>query len=194
MAIGGLWHGANWTFLAWGLFHGVLLAINHGWRFFRGSADGNMFGRWAGWFTTFTAFAIGMVLFRADDMAAATNMLAAMSGFGEAPPPTTLTLEADRRWIARGYVSELFVLTWFGNLWSVNATLATAGAIAVALFVPDTMEISRYTEGDIRSKWRRSSSAIEWRPTLTWCTVVGILFVVSVVQMGRSKEFLYYQF
>ena len=29
MVIGGLWHGANWTFVLWGAFHGVLLAVNH---------------------------------------------------------------------------------------------------------------------------------------------------------------------
>ncbi|WP_437227198.1 MBOAT family O-acyltransferase [Planctomicrobium sp. SH661] len=33
MLLGGLWHGANWTFLAWGAFHGMLLCI---WRFFSG--------------------------------------------------------------------------------------------------------------------------------------------------------------
>ncbi len=29
MVLGGLWHGANWTFAVWGLFHGVLIVINH---------------------------------------------------------------------------------------------------------------------------------------------------------------------
>src|SRR3954451_18795972 len=32
MVLGGLWHGANWTFVLWGAFHGVLLATNHAWR------------------------------------------------------------------------------------------------------------------------------------------------------------------
>ena len=36
MVIGGLWHGANWTFVLWGAFHGILLAINHAWRQWRG--------------------------------------------------------------------------------------------------------------------------------------------------------------
>ena len=36
MVIGGLWHGANWTFVLWGAFHGVLLAVNHAWRQWRG--------------------------------------------------------------------------------------------------------------------------------------------------------------
>src|SRR5205807_252727 len=32
MLLGGLWHGANWTFVLWGGLHGVFLAINHAWR------------------------------------------------------------------------------------------------------------------------------------------------------------------
>src|SRR5215469_9719231 len=32
MLLGGLWHGANWTFVTWGALHGVLLSINHWWR------------------------------------------------------------------------------------------------------------------------------------------------------------------
>ena len=37
MVLGGLWHGANWTFVVWGAMHGVALAIQHGWRSFRGN-------------------------------------------------------------------------------------------------------------------------------------------------------------
>ena len=36
IVLGGLWHGANWTFVLWGAFHGVLLAVNHAWRHWRG--------------------------------------------------------------------------------------------------------------------------------------------------------------
>ena len=32
MTLGGLWHGAGWTFLIWGAYHGVLLMLNHAWR------------------------------------------------------------------------------------------------------------------------------------------------------------------
>jgi D-alanyl-lipoteichoic acid acyltransferase DltB (MBOAT superfamily) len=32
MLLGGLWHGANWTFVIWGGVHGLMLAVNHGWR------------------------------------------------------------------------------------------------------------------------------------------------------------------
>ena len=39
MTIGGLWHGAGWTFIAWGAWNGVLLAVNHRWRQWRGPAQ-----------------------------------------------------------------------------------------------------------------------------------------------------------
>ena len=32
MLLGGLWHGAAWTFVAWGALHGLYLVVNHGWR------------------------------------------------------------------------------------------------------------------------------------------------------------------
>src|SRR5436305_7019527 len=49
MVLGGLWHGANWTFVLWGAFHGMLLALNHGWRQWRGRRMPTRAGRLAGW-------------------------------------------------------------------------------------------------------------------------------------------------
>lgn len=37
MVLGGLWHGANWTYIVWGGLHGVALALHHGWRTWRGN-------------------------------------------------------------------------------------------------------------------------------------------------------------
>src|SRR6202521_1563648 len=34
MVLGGLWHGANWTFAVWGAIHGAMLTINHAWQHF----------------------------------------------------------------------------------------------------------------------------------------------------------------
>jgi alginate O-acetyltransferase complex protein AlgI len=35
MLLGGLWHGAAWTFVIWGGVHGAMLALNHGWHYLR---------------------------------------------------------------------------------------------------------------------------------------------------------------
>jgi D-alanyl-lipoteichoic acid acyltransferase DltB (MBOAT superfamily) len=60
MAIIGLWHGGQWTFLAWGAIHGVLLALNHWWR-----RSGMAIPCWTGRTLTFAAVAVSWVLFRA---------------------------------------------------------------------------------------------------------------------------------
>src|SRR5471032_1107650 len=39
MVLGGLWHGANWTFLIWGALHGAFLTVNHLWRARFGLSD-----------------------------------------------------------------------------------------------------------------------------------------------------------
>jgi hypothetical protein len=62
----------------------------------------------------------------------------------------------------------------------------------VALFVPDTMEIADYREGDAQSNWRRS--LVVWQPSLVWCALVASTAVVALVWISRVQEFLYYQF
>lgn len=68
MAIGGLWHGANWTYVLWGCFHGVLLLIE---RFFK--SLGLNLQRFSAlkWIVTFSLVNVGWVIFRAPNMATA---------------------------------------------------------------------------------------------------------------------------
>ncbi len=73
MAIGGLWHGANWTFVLWGVYHGLLLVAYR----FRGRAWDRLPvpAQRAG---MFLAAVIGWVLFRATDLTMAGGLLARM--------------------------------------------------------------------------------------------------------------------
>ena len=85
MLLGGLWHGAGWTFVAWGLMHGIYLVINHSWHSMRryfGSQLGSygLVGRGVAWTITFIALVASMVMFRAESFAVATNMLGGMIG------------------------------------------------------------------------------------------------------------------
>ncbi|MDR2875885.1 MAG: MBOAT family protein [Methylobacillus sp.] len=86
MALGGLWHGAGWTFILWGLLHGIYLAINHLWReIFPATAT----GRWSwparliGGGLTFIAVVTAWVLFRANDVTHALVILKAMYGISD---------------------------------------------------------------------------------------------------------------
>jgi alginate O-acetyltransferase complex protein AlgI len=80
MALGGLWHGASWTFVAWGVFHGLLLVAHRLWQ---GACEarprlaelvGSAAGTVVRTATTFLCVALGWVLFRAGTFAAAEEM------------------------------------------------------------------------------------------------------------------------
>ncbi len=75
MLLGGLWHGANWTFVAWGGLHGAALAANHVW-----SSRGLRMPRPLGWALTLLFVMACWVLFRSQTFAAAGNMLRSMLG------------------------------------------------------------------------------------------------------------------
>jgi alginate O-acetyltransferase complex protein AlgI len=71
MLLGGLWHGAAWTFVAWGALHGAYLIINHGFHAFRdrfGWQRGRfgVLGSLLGSITTFVSVVVAWVFFRAD--------------------------------------------------------------------------------------------------------------------------------
>src|SRR5262249_28616579 len=82
MLLGGLWHGANWTFVAWGGLHGIFLACNHGWHRLRElagfPAGANPLGRLVGTALTFLAVVASWVIFRAESLPAAMSILKAM--------------------------------------------------------------------------------------------------------------------
>ncbi|OGS92808.1 MAG: alginate O-acetyltransferase [Gallionellales bacterium GWA2_59_43] len=89
MLLGGLWHGAGWTFVLWGALHGVYLMLNHLWREMISGRFLNWVPVWlgnlAGGMFTFVAVVAAWVVFRAENMAQAVVMLKAMFGIAARP-------------------------------------------------------------------------------------------------------------
>ena len=77
MLLCGLWHGAGWTFIAWGGLHGVAVCCNRWWM-----SHGRPLPALLGWALTMLFVIAGWVLFRADDFTVAWRMLTAMVGQG----------------------------------------------------------------------------------------------------------------
>jgi alginate O-acetyltransferase complex protein AlgI len=75
MLLGGLWHGASWTFVIWGAAHGIFLSINHLWR-----RLGIALPRAIAWLLTFLAVVVAWALFRAPSFHRAQEILASMAG------------------------------------------------------------------------------------------------------------------
>jgi alginate O-acetyltransferase complex protein AlgI len=77
MLLGGLWHGAGWTFVVWGALHGVYLLVNHAWRA-GASKLGLALPRALAWPVTFLSVVVAWVFFRANDIGDALALLKRM--------------------------------------------------------------------------------------------------------------------
>ena len=194
MHLGGLWHGAAWTFVFWGGLHGAYLCINHFWRRNFGRhvpqwLDRRLLPVYA--LTTFAAVVVAWVFFRAPSFAAALNILEGMAG------RTTATLPAE--------IPQLLGTTPFtfagiafdgkGGLTYADmvATLFyLALAAAIVFFAPNTASLFGL-DGTARD-W----SAAMPSPRTAWrqAVAVGLLLWISMFGiLGTAPtEFLYFRF
>ena len=73
MLLGGLWHGAGWTFIIWGGLHGLYLIINHAWKY-----TGIKMPKLLAWAITFMSVTLAWVIFRAESFESASNIYQGM--------------------------------------------------------------------------------------------------------------------
>lgn len=181
MLLGGLWHGAGWTFIVWGALHGVYLAINHGWNALR-AYMGLSVGRGSVWSRalacppTLLAVMVGWVFFRAESMDAALHLLSAMAGsHGLVGPDAAeqLALVPLAGWRDLGR-----------RLLAIDPWVWIGGLLLVVIIAPNSQE---WIEGC----QHRSS---RWRLSPVWAPVTAAILLFSVSQMSKVSEFLYFQF
>src|SRR5690606_37678422 len=98
MLLGGLWHGAGWTFVIWGGLHGIYLVINHVWRNLcaRVGLGGRstLPGRLLAGSITFLAVVVAWVFFRAESFHGAMAVLNGMAGHHG----VVLPIKYEERW------------------------------------------------------------------------------------------------
>ena len=134
MAIGGLWHGANWTFVVWGLFHGALLAIE---KLFKslGITLKNRFVKIA---LVFMLVNIGWIFFRSPNFAVATIWF--QKAFFLTPLENAwamghVALKHKDRFLASLAIG-LCLIFWVKNIWEINFKASTRNALILGfLFV-----------------------------------------------------------
>lgn len=199
MLVSGIWHGAGYTFLLWGLLHGLYLTINHAWRVAGHRAGGKQgtvarISEPAGWAITFLSVVVAMVLFRAPTVSSASILLQGMAGLSGAGLPQDL-LSQGGAWLsplAAGAVG----LTMMGFLTACCWVLLL---LAIALFLPNTLQMTaRYEPAlGIQSKPTESSrldGLLQWSPSLPWALVMAGLGAATILRWGGKSEFLYWQF
>ncbi|HXJ84683.1 MAG TPA: MBOAT family O-acyltransferase [Candidatus Methylomirabilis sp.] len=104
MSLTGFWHGPSWTYLVWGTYQGVLLAIHAQTRSRR-----RPWPAWVGRSFTTLALLLGWGLFRSGSMSMAGSLYASMFGLrGWGPAPTSI-LGVDAGFLL--LLAGLFILT-----------------------------------------------------------------------------------
>ena len=168
MLIGGLWHGAGWTFVLWGLLHGVFLAVNHAWQ---KSPISNWGGRWSvfpAWALTFICIAVAWVFFRASSIADAGRILSGM------------------------FLTKKTAL----KLFEADDAVLVIGCLFAALIFPNTQQIFgafRPCLGWARKKYP-DTTAWMWKPRVGWAFLLAVMFAFCICCMMRPSQFLYFQF
>jgi alginate O-acetyltransferase complex protein AlgI len=202
MFISGLWHGAGYQFVVWGLLHGVYLTINHAWRlvvprFWPDRSSYSRFMQPVGWGLTFLAVTITMIFFRSPTMAAALELMKGIIGLNgiSLPQPIFDQIGPLAGWLhSVGVVAEpgsgrnfLMMTAWTGTL------------LLIALGVPNTLKILDQYEpalgvGSGAAGKQTRGAALAWNPSLAWAIVVSVMAALGIFRLGDHSEFLYWQF
>ncbi len=165
--IGGLWHGAGWTFVFWGFLHGVALVINRLWR-----KLGIGLPNWLSWLITFNFVNAAWVFFRAENWADAIKVLRAMIGLNGVALPSSL---AD----SLGWISSLGVS--FQSQLLDGQLLLALPAVLVFMTLVITLKNSIELKDSFRAGWVNAAVTI-------------ILATASILSLTRVSEFLYFNF
>jgi len=177
MLLGGLWHGAGWTFIIWGALHGIFLVVQRLWSGFSRSR-GFTLPRPVSWVITMLVVMIAWVYFRAHDVGTAQSVLGSLFG------AEGLSLKTPN-------LSDLPLDGW--------PVILAAGLIAT--LAPNSSEIFRRYAPTLklltlgRRKLGRFERHLEWRPITAWALLAGLVATVGAVAiLGWQSEFLYFQF
>ncbi len=170
MLLGGLWHGAGWTYVCWGALHGAYLSVNHVWREW-------LPARWVKWtpawissltggVITFIAVVAAWVVFYSADITHAAVMLKAMSGI-EARP---ITFDAVIH-------KQLLLST---NLSGRELVILLLSAFAWVWILPNSTTV-KFIKGNFVLM-------------LAQAIAVVYLLYLAIDRFGSYSPFLYFQF
>jgi hypothetical protein len=200
MFLGGLWHGAGWTFIVWGGLHGVYVIANHAWQaLLRGlghdPARPSFFPiHVLSVFVTFMAVAFAWAVFRASDLNSALSMTIAMAGGrGISLPPDWITaMGATGDWLLTHHV----VFAADNGLIKPSSLAWIVGLAALCWLAPNTQQIMRGFSPALPDRFdhEKTRSMVVWKPSLATATLVLMVGIFTIVSLNKRSEFLYFQF
>jgi D-alanyl-lipoteichoic acid acyltransferase DltB (MBOAT superfamily) len=187
MLLGGLWHGAGWTFVVWGGLHGLYLMINHAWdalalklKLTKLGKDSRIYHAFSV-ALTFVAVTFAWVFFRATTIDSAVHIVAAMSRVGDivvglADPAHLLdSLQVS----SSAAISPVRQLGW------------TITLMAVAFVMPNSQELIKRS-----TAWVNEHSLVnDWTRAILVGSLVAQILLLSAINSSRGvSEFIYFNF
>jgi alginate O-acetyltransferase complex protein AlgI len=203
MFISGLWHGAGYGFVVWGLLHGVYITINHAWRLaavriWKDIRRYDRFMKPVGQLVTFVTVAATMVFFRAPTITSAIDLVKGIAGLHGLGLPQDLL---GRLGPVAGILHGIGV---FGEAGSGQDLISAGKFIGLLLFIalalPNTLQIlDRYEPAlGVRPGSTKLTigriGILKWNPSLPWAVAMSAIAAMALVYIGGPSEFLYWQF
>lgn len=180
--LSGLWHGANWTYVAWGVMQGLLVVWdNLGIVGVKGSNEKLpariYIPRWLGWFLTFGFFNLSLFFFRSDNMTNAFLMFKNIFAFKETGYLLKIAAKLD--------IPEFYIIRQFINLTHPALLDYTFLALFFLLLIISAFIISRKNAVQIVTEQPFNSKL---------CFFTVILFVWCIVSFSQVSTFIYFNF
>ena len=202
MLLGGLWHGAGWTFVVWGGLHGLYLAMNHAWHGLRELYTPLRFaptriGTFVARTTTFLAVVFAWVFFRAESFAGAVRILEGMFGLNGIQLHETHLAKLNNLFGLGDWAASAGVQFDATNAFFSGAAIARLSLLLlVCWYLPNTQELlAKYRPAeDVPAYQLRATGVRGWEPSLASAFVVTAVLAYSLSVMTSISEFLYFQF
>ena len=198
MLVGGLWHGAAWTYVFWGALHGAFLVICHGWT----ALVGHEYRKRpllrpvmavVSPVLTFLSVTVALAFFRADSFHSALLMVKALCGLqGIYLDPEELTFH---HWLTAFGLPVQFS-PYAIRYVDKDVLHHVLIAYAIIWFLPNTAQLfaARHPAIDEPGMMAAEPSRLQWKPGPGWALFVAVLLLVSLLNMNNVSEFLYFRF
>ena len=206
MSISGIWHGAGYQFVLWGVLHGIYIVGYHFWRevklrIWPGSSAKFRFGRPLGMALTLTCIVLSMVLFRSVSVTAAGNMYSCMFGANGIVVPQRV---ADLP-VIHGLVDVLGLKVGKQMFASSDPLMLIVALLIFVLAAPNIYELMGNYDTALMAKHTKPKTSVRrvpflrdlrWRPSLAYSCFFGLLAFVALTRMLSSapSEFIYFRF
>ncbi len=181
-ALSGLWHGANWTYVAWGIMQGLLVVWdNLGIVGVRGSMEKipSRFHipRWLGWFFTFSFFNLSLFFFRSESMTYAFQMFKNLFSFKNTGYVYKLAAKMD---IPEFYVFKQAITMFAPNLLNTAYVILVLLLLLVSAFVLTRKNSLEMVESS------HYGSGFRW--------YITVIFLWSLISFSQVSTFIYFNF